>query len=57
MIASLQERFGCTHRYLLWEESWTNLQMKISDMPRIVRKGEKTLDTDSDIIEFFEKHV
>lgn len=57
MIASLQERFGCTHRYLLWEESWTNLQMKISDMPRIVRKGEKTLDTDDDIIDFFEKHV
>ncbi len=56
MIASLQERFGCTHNYLLWGESWTNLQMKISDMPRIAKR-EKKLETDSDIIDFFEKHV
>ncbi len=52
----MQERFGYTHNYLMWRESWTNLQMKISDMPRVARKKEK-LETDSDIIDFFEQHV
>jgi hypothetical protein len=57
MILSLQEKFGCSHEYILWKESWTNLQMKIADTPRIAPKGKKAIETEGDLIEFFDKHV
>jgi hypothetical protein len=57
MIISLQEKIGCSHEYILWKESWSNLQMKIADSPRIARKGKKEIESESDLIEFFDKHA
>jgi hypothetical protein len=54
---SLQEKLGCSHEYILWKESWSNLQMKIADTPRIVRKSKKAIETESDLIDFLDKHI
>jgi hypothetical protein len=53
---SLQEKLGCSHEYILWKESWANLQMKIADAPRIGKK-KKAIESESDLIEFLDKHV
>lgn len=55
MILSLQEKLGCSHDYILWSESWTNLQMKVSDAPRI-GKEKKKMETEDDFREFFNIH-
>jgi len=57
MILSMQEKFGCSHEYVLWKESWANLQMKIADTPRIAPKSKKAIETEGDLIEFLDKHV
>jgi hypothetical protein len=59
MILSLQEKLGCSHEYILWEESWTNLQMKIADAPRIASKSaeSKPIETEGELIGFLDKHV
>jgi hypothetical protein len=57
MILSLQEKLGCSHEYILWKESWSNLQMKIADAPKIVRKNKKPIETESDLIDFLDKHL
>jgi hypothetical protein len=54
---SLQEKLGCTHDYLLWKESWLNLQMKIADLPRISRDDKKIAETAEEIVEFLDKHI
>lgn len=56
MILSLQEKLGCSHEYILWKESWANLQMKIADAPRIASKKEKEkkpIETEEELIDFF----
>jgi hypothetical protein len=56
MILSLQERFGCTHEYILWRESWTNLQMKIADSVRSVPKEPKPIETEEELRDFLDIH-
>ena len=52
-IWSIQEKTGWTHRYVLWEESWLNIQMKLMDAPRVVTaKRKKAIENDDDLIEF-----
>jgi len=46
MIWSIQEKTGWTHEYILWKESWFNLQIKMADAPRTVR-GSKTKEVES----------
>jgi hypothetical protein len=59
MILSLQEKFGCSHDYILWGESWTNLQMKIADAPRISTKKDevKPIETEEELEAFLKKHA
>lgn len=50
------EKFGWTRKYLLWGESWLNIQLMIADAPayrKIKTKPEQA--TDQDIIDFFSK--
>jgi hypothetical protein len=56
-IFLLQEKIGCSHDYLLWKESWLNLQMKISDSVRYGKKKTpkpKELVTEEDFKNFFD---
>lgn len=54
-ILSLQEKIGCTHDYILWGESWLNIQMKISDSAR-VGKRKKHIETEDELREFLKIH-
>ena len=53
VIWSIQKETGWTHDYVLWGESWFNLQMKLNDAPRM-KKGDlaKTIDSDDELEEF-----
>lgn len=39
IIFSIQRETGWTHDYILWGESWFNLQLKMHDMTRSKRKN------------------
>lgn len=53
VIWSIQKETGWTHDYVLWGESWFNLQMKLNDAPRMVNGGKaKTIDSDDELEEF-----
>jgi hypothetical protein len=53
IIWSIQKETGWSHDYVLWGESWFNLQMKLSDAPRLV-KGDraKRIENDEELEEF-----
>ena len=53
LIYSLQRETGWSHNYILWEESWFNLQMKLDDAPRLISsKRKKEIKTDEELEEF-----
>jgi len=53
LIYSLQKETGWTHDYILWGESWFNLQMKLADVPRTIKiKRKKEITTDEELEEF-----
>lgn len=53
IIWSIQKETGWTQQYVLWGESWMNIQMKIADAPRMV-SGSKVrgFSTDEELIKF-----
>jgi hypothetical protein len=53
----LQEKTGWSHDYILWEESWINIQMKLADAPRIsTKKRKKAIETEEDLRNFLDIH-
>jgi len=40
LIFSIQKETGWSHDYILWGESWFNLQMKLNDLPGKKKKKE-----------------
>ena len=53
IIWSIQKETGWSHDYVLWGESWFNLQMKLPDVPKR-KKGSKTkmIDSEEELLEF-----
>ena len=53
IIWSIQKETGWTNRYILWEESWFNLQLKLSDAPRMIKSGKaKMIENEDELMEF-----
>jgi hypothetical protein len=52
IIWSIQKETGWTHQYVLWGETWFNLQMKLGDAPRMVRARKDKIEDDNELIDF-----
>lgn len=53
IIWSIQRETGWSQDYILWGESWLNLQMKLSDAPRMVSGDKaKEFEDDDELLEF-----
>jgi hypothetical protein len=53
IIWSIQKETGWTHDYIMWGESWFNLQLKLSDSPRMVKGDRVKKIEDADELEEF----
>lgn len=55
VIWSIQKETGWTHNYLLWGESWLNIQMKIADSPKTIDSSpKKQIDDVNEIMDLFD---
>ena len=53
IIWSIQKETGWTHDYILWGESWFNIQMKLADAPRMINGNrKKTIESEDELEEF-----
>lgn len=53
IIWSIQKETGWSHNYLLWGESWFNIQMKLADAPRMKSGGKaKRIEDEEELEEF-----
>ena len=53
VIWSIQKETGWTHDYILWGESWFNIQMKLADAPRMINGNrKKTIKSEDELEEF-----
>jgi hypothetical protein len=52
IIWSIQKETGWTHKYVLWGESWFNLQLKMNDAPRLVKHQKQKIESDDELIDF-----
>lgn len=53
IIWSIQKETGWTHEYILWGESWFNIQMKLADAPRMITGSrKKTIESEDELEEF-----
>ena len=53
IIWSIQKETGWTHDYILWGESWFNIQMKLADAPRMTSGSKaRELKDDDELIKF-----
>jgi hypothetical protein len=53
VIWSIQKETGWTHDYILWGESWFNIQMKLADAPRMINGNrKKTIESEDELEEF-----
>ena len=53
IIWSIQKETGWTHEYILWGESWFNIQMKLADAPRMINGNrKKTIESEDELEEF-----
>ena len=52
IIWSIQKETGWTHKYILWGESWFNIQMKLADAPKMVNGHKKEIESDEELAEF-----
>lgn len=53
IIWSIQKETGWTHRYILWGETWFNLQLKLGDAPRMISGNRKKKIENEDELEEF----
>jgi len=53
VIWSIQKETGWTQKYILWNESWFNMQLKLPDAPRMGKnKTVKEIKSDEEMEEF-----
>lgn len=52
IIGGYQKEFHLTHEGVLWGEPWINLQMKVIDSIRRIKKPVRELETAEELAEF-----
>ncbi len=53
IIWTIQKETGWTHSYILWGESWFNIQMKLADAPRVIsNKRAREIKDNDELLEF-----
>ena len=53
IIWSIQKETGWSHDYIMWKESWFNIQMKLADATRIVDGSRSSeIKDDDELIKF-----
>ena len=49
IIWSIQKETGWSHDYVMWGESWFNIQMKLADAPRLEKEKKKIIEDSEEL--------